>query len=272
MKTKALLLAVAILCCAAAAWAGPRQVYESAYLAAKAGDAKYAVGLYSRAIASGGLSERNLAAAYYNRALAFRKLGLVESAMEDYNMAIKIRPDYAMAYNNRAYLYLVMGNNKQALIDFSSSIQFMPDNAMAHAGRGVAYQRLAMYDYAYLEFTSAILANDQYADAYAQLAWLLATCPVDKYRDGARAFCLASQAVFLSPTAMNFDALAAAYAEVGMFKQAERYQLRALRIMKKLGPDHYYSGFAKRLESYRAGRPWREPQPPQTLDGQMVTH
>jgi hypothetical protein len=95
------------------------------------------------------------------------------------------------------------------------------------------------------------------------LAWLLATCPDDRIRDGSRAVILAEKVVAKDRSSANMDTLAAAYAEVGSFSQAIRTQEEAT---SKLSVEEgiidrltRYSGYRDRLESYRDHKPWRKP-------------
>lgn len=241
------------------ALANSRAVYEAAYHASVNGDDQRAVELYTQAITTSKLTQRNLASAYFNRGLAYRKLGMYKSALADYSAAIEVKPDYVAAINNRGYLHLLMGDNVGALRDLSQALALRPDNPLALTGSGVAYSRLGMYDMAAVELGRAVNANRTYADAYAHYAWLLATCPVDKYRDGARALEMAKKAVFIKRTAMNLDALAAAYAETGDYKRAIKTQQQAMLVLKRTALTQYFHDFADRLEVYQTNRPWREP-------------
>ncbi len=67
--------------------------------------------------------------------------------------------------------------------------------------------------------------KDSYA--YNNLAWILATCEDQKFRDGKRALIVARKAVDLKPSSINCSTLAAAYAENGIFEEA-------INIMKKI--------------------------------------
>jgi tetratricopeptide (TPR) repeat protein len=90
-------------------------------------------------------------------------------------------------------------------------------------------------------------------------AWQLATDRDDAVRRGAEALALARQAVALSPDDLGaVNALAAALAETGDFPAAVTTATRALTLVRATGDKNAEAGFVARLESYRAGRPWRQ--------------
>ncbi|HUU95678.1 MAG TPA: hypothetical protein VM487_08050, partial [Phycisphaerae bacterium] len=89
-------------------------------------------------------------------------------------------------------------------------------------------------------------------------AWLLATCPDDSIRDGSRALQLARAAgQRTSKNARLCDTLAAALAELGDFQQAVQQATEAVRLAEKSGQPELARRIARRLEGYRAGRPYR---------------
>jgi tetratricopeptide (TPR) repeat protein len=95
------------------------------------------------------------------------------------------------------------------------------------------------------------------------LAWLLATCPDAKLRDGKTAIELATRACEITGRidAACLDTLAAAYAEAGDFPSAVRAQTEAIG---KLSPGNSdAAGFRSRLRLYETGQPYRE-QPGRT--------
>ena len=93
----------------------------------------------------------------------------------------------------------------------------------------------------------------------SNLAWVLATSPENKYRDGPRAVQLAEFACkatgYKSPPLL--DTLAAAYAEVGQFEQAIRITLQAIELVRS-NPKASTATLESRLKLYREGRPYRE--------------
>ncbi len=88
-----------------------------------------------------------------------------------------------------------------------------------------------------------------------ELAWLLATCPDDKYRDAKRSVELATKACELTGWRQwnNLDTLAAAYAETGNFTEAVKWQEKALELV----PGQRKPEIAHRLELYKSGTPYR---------------
>jgi tetratricopeptide (TPR) repeat protein len=82
------------------------------------------------------------------------------------------------------------------------------------------------------------------------LAWLLATCPDERIRNGEDAVVIASN-LAASPqgrSAMVLDTLAAAYAEAGRFDDALRTMDEALELARSAGTD------ASRLRTYESRR------------------
>lgn len=61
-------------------------------------------------------SENELA--YLIRAGAYVRKGLGEEALDDYNTAIEINPDFGLAYNNRGYALELLGRAKEAALDY----------------------------------------------------------------------------------------------------------------------------------------------------------
>jgi tetratricopeptide (TPR) repeat protein len=89
------------------------------------------------------------------------------------------------------------------------------------------------------------------------LAWLLATCPDDKYRNGEKAVEYATKACELDggKSANLHDTLAAAFAEIGDFDRACAWQEKAIEL---LSSEKEKQDFRTRLKLFEQGRPHRE--------------
>jgi tetratricopeptide (TPR) repeat protein len=144
----------------------------------------------------------------------------------------------------------------KAIKDFDDYIRLTPTDATGFRFRGNAWLVKMEYDKAIADFNEAIRLNPKVATAYANRGrtWdaKMATCPDEKVRNGKRAVELAKKAQDANKEdAKTMDILAAAYACAGNFKEAVRWQERALeneQYMKN-------AAFRGRLELYRKMQP-----------------
>jgi tetratricopeptide (TPR) repeat protein len=197
--------------------------------------------------------------AYNTRGWAYYKKKQIDLAISDYTKAIEINPSIELFYNNRGLAYLDSGQNDLAISDFTHAIEINPTGDTIYYYRGAAHTNKGEYDDAISDYSKAIELNQSYADAYNQLARIMATCPVEKGRDGIKAVELAEKAVALSPAPRVLDTLAAAYAEAGMFDNAIETQNKAILILlKESRPETEISGYKERLAAYQVKKPWRE--------------
>jgi len=244
------------------------------------------------AIESGKLSQGNLSLAYYSRGCAWVNKGNYDEAIADNTKAIEIDPRITGAYINRGNVWSYKGNDDKAIADYTKAIEINPKIARAYYNRGIAWYSKGDYDKAIGDYTKAIEINPKfadayygrglawknkgncgkaiadyskaietdpnYADAYKGLAWVMATCPEDRYRDGTRAVELAEKAWKMKKTFASLDTLAAAYAEAGRFQEAIKTQEKAITKLEQEGWTQYLSEYEERLSSYKAGKPWRE--------------
>jgi tetratricopeptide (TPR) repeat protein len=109
--------------------------------------------------------------AYYNRGLARFDQEDYESAIADYNQALRQTPTpYSQAlssvYNDRGLVYLQLGNLTGAIADFSLAIRLNTDDARAYYNRGCACHRQGAYSHAIRDFTQSIQRHPNQAEAY----------------------------------------------------------------------------------------------------------
>jgi tetratricopeptide (TPR) repeat protein len=134
--------------------------------AQKAGDLDRAIELYSQAIEEGDLKKKNLAFVYNNRGAAQRGKGLHDLAIEDYSIAVSLRPDYGRSYYNRAITYASAGSYELAIKDYDTAIGLKPDNASAFNNRALAHEKLDRHDLAIDDLSQAIRLSPDLAYAY----------------------------------------------------------------------------------------------------------
>lgn len=124
----------------------------------------------------------------------------------------------------------------------------------------LAYDGLRQNDLAGQQQASRWLARaaaQNHPQALNDYAWLLATSPFDRVRNGQQALTLALQAVDRRRVPAYLDTLAAAYAETGKFQQAVETQREALALVPEGNAD-LAAELETHLAAFEAGKPWRE--------------
>lgn len=159
-KLSGLALAVALLPLAAGtAIAGPADAAIKAQDAAAAlvrGDAGQAVVDYTEALKDPALPNDRRATILNDRAVAYARLGQTKLAIEDFNRAAQLFPEYAAIYNNRGNLLLALGHPEEAIKDFNRAIVLAPGYAAALSNRAGAFSKLGQNDEAMRDYTAAI--------------------------------------------------------------------------------------------------------------------
>lgn len=183
-----------------------------------------------------------------------------DRAIADYGEAIRLQPKRIDIHYNRGGAWLLKGEYDRAIADFNAVIRGLPKSASAYAWRGVVRMNLKEYGSALTDFNTAIRLDPKMVDAYASRAWLLATCPDRRYRNGKKAIESATTACELSrwQNAYYLMDLAAAHAEAGDFASAVRWETKAAEAF---GDPVEIRKSQERLALYRAQKPCRDPGP-----------
>jgi tetratricopeptide (TPR) repeat protein len=285
-----------MFCMITSGWAGGLDDAKAGIAEAQKGNYDVAIRLYTKAIESGELSQQDLSTIYYNRGNAWYYKGDYDKAIADYDKVVEIDPrpaaaytnrgnawrkkgdydkaivDYTKAiesaglspqdlsntYDNRGMVWMKKGDYDKAIADYTKAIEINPKGSLAYYHRGIVWKKKGDYDKAIADYDRVVEIDPKDAWAYNRLAWLMATCPDDRYRDGKRAVGLAEKAVQLKETASRLDTLAAAYAEAGRFQDAIQTQERSIKLAEKEGKTKHLAEFKEHLESYKAGKPCRE--------------
>jgi tetratricopeptide (TPR) repeat protein len=120
----------------------------------------------TRAINSGRWSGANLAWAYTNRGVAFRGRGDDESAIGDYDYAIKLNPNFADAFYNRGLILHDRKEYDRAIADYNRSIAINAKEADVFTARGRSYHEKGDHNRAIEDYNQAIRLDPRYKIAY----------------------------------------------------------------------------------------------------------
>jgi tetratricopeptide (TPR) repeat protein len=198
-----------------------------------------------------------VAATFYNRGLAWSDTKDYDKAISNYNEAIRLDPQYASAFDSRGIAWALKKDYDQAIRDFNEAIRLEPTRALVYNNRGLAWSDKKDYDKATSDYNEAIRLDPQYARAHYNRAWLMATCPDIRYRNGKKAVESATKACELTgwKVADTIGALAASCAEAGDFDAAVKWQTKANGLYAD--PEDKMKG-EERLKLYRDKKPYRE--------------
>jgi tetratricopeptide (TPR) repeat protein len=187
----------------------------------------------------------------------------LKAALDDFTTAIELNRQLFVAWLGRAEV-LTRLKNVDALRDLDvketiklcdEEIRIRPKNEVAYLFRGYARVLQSSYDKPLADFEQALLIDPSSPEICKALAWLQATCPEARFRDGTKAVSNATKACEFTKykDAEYLDALAASCAEAGQFDDAVRWANQAL---KHAWPE-FRPEVAARLELYRAKKAFR---------------
>lgn len=129
-------------------------------------DSRLAAFLYSKAIEAGDLAPLHQAYAYNNRGTLERARGQFETAVQDFDRAIALNPDYVAAFMNRAESRFSTDGYAAAIEDYDRAIELTPDLAYAFYRRGMALLELGEIDSAIESHDAAIERSPDLVQAY----------------------------------------------------------------------------------------------------------
>jgi len=146
-----------------------------------------------------------------------------------------------------------------ALTNLLNTLKVQP-TAEVHAQIAAIQTSQGGYADAVEHYVAALCLKPDAPDILNNLAWLLATCPDDRVRNGAEAVRQAERACALvqPPPVMLLGTLAAAYAEAGRFDDAVATAQRACKLAAQQGDETLLQKNQSLLEIYRQHKPWRE--------------
>jgi tetratricopeptide (TPR) repeat protein len=102
-----------------------------------------------------------LATAYNNRGVAYRLKAEYDKAIDDFNEAIRLRPNSPITFNNRAVSYRNKGDFDHALADYDEAIRLNPNYIAAFYNRGLLFDEKKEYERAIDDFNVALKIDPQ---------------------------------------------------------------------------------------------------------------
>lgn len=106
------------------------------------------------------------AEAFFRRGDAYDEKGQYDEAITDYDQALRLQPDYADAFHYRGLAYQHKKQYDLAIKDYNQALKLNPNDAYAYNSRGSVYQNRGDYDLAIQDYNQALNLDSNLADAY----------------------------------------------------------------------------------------------------------
>lgn len=191
-------------------------------------------------------------------AMIIEKCGKTKQTIKQLAAEVENDPDGATVWTQLALLYSAQKQLGKAIEAFTQAIKADNTRPFLYRMRADAYLSVGEQQAALADYEAAVQLEPDDTGVLNNLAWLLATSPEEKLRDGRRAIKLATKAGELThhQQAHILSTIAAAYAETGDFATARRWSAKAV----ELGDENLKEQLRKELASYEDEKPWREKQ------------
>ena len=170
--------------------------------------------------------------------VALKDEGDLETALESYTKAIKIRPDYAEAYNNKGILLQDKGDLNGAIESYKKALNINPNYAEAYNNMGSAFNSEGKLEAAIENYKKALKISPEHAETHFNMGSALQdkgdlSAALDSYEKA-----LAFKANF----AEAYNNIGAACHDKGDLKPAIDSYKEALKINPNYAEAHYNLG------------------------------
>jgi tetratricopeptide (TPR) repeat protein len=201
--------------------------------------------------------------AHQQLALALESKSQYEEALFHYREAARLNPQWAAPYAGLGNLYWLKRQTNDALQAYETSLRLFSKDRVALFQYGSILLAQGRTGEALARYREALSLKPDWAELMNNLAWIYATNPDPKFRDGSEAVRLAEGACGLTKgtNVLFIGTLAAAYAEAGQFDAAEKSAVEAIRLALSQGNPNLADTNRQLLAIYQKKQAYREGQP-----------
>ncbi len=195
---------------------------------------------------------------HFGRALM--ESGEAGRASTEFSAALATEPANDLAMDGLGESLAATGKINEAKARFEKAIATAPTNGLARLHLSMACQAEGRAADAIVQLREALKVSPNLVGAMNNLAWMLATTPDSKLRNGTEAVQWSERACELTrrQEPMFVGTLAAAYAEAGRFPEAIHTAEEAGALARAQNRTDLVESNARLVELFKAGKPFRE--------------
>jgi protein O-mannosyl-transferase len=204
--------------------------------------------------------EPNRASVHGKLGNALLQAGSVDQAIDHLKKAAEIDPTYVPALSDLGSAFLTQGRVSESLAVLQKALEIDPSFASARFNLANTLLQMGRADEAVSQLEKVLTTEPDNTKAQKNMAWVLATWPETRIRNGAKAVELAERANQLTNgrNPIVTLTLSAAYAETGRFDDAVKAAEVALQVANETGNARLAGGIPEYIALYRAGQPFRD--------------
>ncbi|HWL93815.1 MAG TPA: glycosyltransferase family 39 protein [Phycisphaerae bacterium] len=199
------------------------------------------------------------------RAITHHRIGLklgeknLPGEDDEYRKALELDPRCAEAETGLAFFNMRRNRPDEAIKHFRTAIT-MNAQLDVYGELGSLLALAGRWDESIDTFRKGLAALPGYLKLKRNLAFILATCPIDRLRAPAEAVRLAEEVAAVGEQIPEtYDALAVSYAADGRFDEAVEAAEKALSIANRAGMIEAANQISRRLSDFRRKIPYRQP-------------
>ena len=175
-----------------------------------------------------------------NLGIALTQAGKLQAAIEEFDLALRLKPSLADTHHNLAVALLRMGRKPEAIAQWEEALRINPDFAEAHCNLGVVLQQSGKIEDAVGHYEQALRAKPDYAETHYNLG--VALVRLGRVPEAIEHW---EQALRINPDYTEAHCnLGVALEQSGKIEDAIGHYEQALRIRPDLAEVHYNLGVA----------------------------
>ena len=178
------------------------------------------------------------AKAHFNLAGCLHDLGQMEAAVKSYKKTLEIEPDYAEAYNNLGNVFQELKQGDSAIQSYKKALKIKPDYVAAQYSLGISQQDLGQLDEAVKSYKSALKLKPDFVEAHNNLG--ITFFKLHQLDEAMK--CYKKALVFNPDFADAFNNIGIVLLDLGQLNEAVKSYKAALKLKPDFAEAHYNLG------------------------------